>query len=600
MASTTQTTPATTEVIQLHATTHFPIKLTPTNFPIWRRQVHSTLIGLNLHGYVDGSVQEPPKFSGSAPTATNPDYLHWARQDQVIVSPLLESCSDSIRPLVSSASTTYDAWQCLATTYASASQSRARILSLKIELTQNPRGTRSISVFLNDMRSIADALALAQSLVSDEDLVMYILTQLGDEYHSIFSAVCVRQKPISLAELADVLIDHERQLQADDRARQTVLATANITPTTAPLRSFSEYNGPDQIRLGDGNSLHMSHIGHAAIPTPSSALSLENVLHAPQLHKSLISVSQPCKANRVSIELFASQFVVNDLQTGMALLRGPNINGVYHNTLSYEPQMNATHLPSVSEWHHRLGHPSNMVLQLVLQHCTIPVSTAVTPSSPVSTQPGVVPIPTLTPTLPSVSSPARSLSSVADYPQPAPVDVQTHVSTQSGDNGLDIPTGLPSAASSLSPPGCSSSAVPEHSRHTNQSGSLPVTTSGGSQTQNDLRRTTREHRPNPRPLTDHHWQAAKWLLRYLKGTVCHGLFLRAGQPLSLRVFTDSDWGGCTTDSRSTTGYLVYLGDNRISWKSTRRKSVSLSLRSKIGVSDDGSSILRGRVKPICG
>ncbi|XP_019198390.1 PREDICTED: uncharacterized protein LOC109192271 [Ipomoea nil] len=295
MASTTQTTPATTEVVQLHATTHFSIKLTPTNFPVWRRQVHSTLIGLNLHGYVDGSVQEPPKFSGSAQTATNPDYLHWVRQDQVIVSALLESCSDSIRPLASSASTAYDAWQRLATTYASASQSRARILSLKIELTQNPRGTRSIS-----------------SPVSDEDLVVYILTQLGDEYHSIFSAVCVRQKPICLAELADVLIDHERQLQADDRARQTVLATANITPTTAPLRSFSEYNGPDQIRLGDGNSLHISHIGHATIPTPSSALSLENVLHAPQLHKSLVSVSQLCKANRVSVELFASHLVVND------------------------------------------------------------------------------------------------------------------------------------------------------------------------------------------------------------------------------------------------------------------------------------------------
>lgn len=37
-----------------------------------------------------------------------------------------------------------------------------------------------------------------------------------------------------------------------------------------------------------------------------------------------------------------------------------------------------------------------------------------------------------------------------------------------------------------------------------------------------------------------HWQAAKRLLRYLKGTVCHGLFLRSGQSLLLRVYTDSD------------------------------------------------------------
>ncbi|XP_019158560.1 PREDICTED: uncharacterized protein LOC109155328 [Ipomoea nil] len=61
-----------------------------------------------------------------------------------------------------------------------------------------------------------------------------------------------------------------------------------------------------------------------------------------------------------------------------------------------------------------------------------------------------------------------------------------------------------------------------------------------------------------------HWQAAKRLLRYPKGTVCLGLFLRVGQPLSLRVYTDSDWGGISTAGRSTTAYLVYLGTNLIS------------------------------------
>ncbi|XP_019178324.1 PREDICTED: uncharacterized protein LOC109173539 [Ipomoea nil] len=76
--------------------------------------------------------------------------------------------------------------------------------------------------------------------------------------------------------------------------------------------------------------------------------------------------------------------------------------------------------------------------------------------------------------------------------------------------------------------------------------------------------------------TELHWQAAKRLLRYLKGTVCHGLFFRTGQPLSLSVYTDVDWGGCTTDGHSTTAYLLYLGDNLVSWKSTRQKSVSRS------------------------
>ena len=46
--------------IQLTAATHFPIKLTSVNFPVWRKQVESTLIGLQLETFIDGS-QEPPK-----------------------------------------------------------------------------------------------------------------------------------------------------------------------------------------------------------------------------------------------------------------------------------------------------------------------------------------------------------------------------------------------------------------------------------------------------------------------------------------------------------------------------------------------------------
>nr|GEY59206.1 putative LRR receptor kinase [Tanacetum cinerariifolium] len=40
--------------------------------------------------------------------------------------------------------------------------------------------------------------------------------------------------------------------------------------------------------------------------------------------------------------------------------------------------------------------------------------------------------------------------------------------------------------------------------------------------------------------------------------------------------TDSDWGGVNNSGRSTTAYILYLGTNIISWKSTRQKSVSRS------------------------
>lgn len=73
-----------------------------------------------------------------------------------------------------------------------------------------------------------------------------------------------------------------------------------------------------------------------------------------------------------------------------------------------------------------------------------------------------------------------------------------------------------------------------------------------------------------------HWQSLKRVLRYLKGTIHHGLFLQRHSPLTLSAFSDSDWGGVNDAGRSITAYVLYLGNNIISWKSTRQNLVSRS------------------------
>lgn len=73
-----------------------------------------------------------------------------------------------------------------------------------------------------------------------------------------------------------------------------------------------------------------------------------------------------------------------------------------------------------------------------------------------------------------------------------------------------------------------------------------------------------------------HWSALKRVLRYLKGTIHFGLFLNRNAKFNLSAFSDSDWGGDRDTGRSTTGYIIYLGSNPISWKSSKQKSVSRS------------------------
>jgi hypothetical protein len=69
--------------------------------------------------------------------------------------------------------------------------------------------------------------------------------------------------------------------------------------------------------------------------------------------------------------------------------------------------------------------------------------------------------------------------------------------------------------------------------------------------------------------TTSHWAAVKRILHYLKGSLDHGLSIQPSPSLTVHAYVDSDWAGCLDDRRSTTGYLIFLGTNLISWCSKK-------------------------------
>ncbi|GJV98077.1 putative RNA-directed DNA polymerase [Tanacetum coccineum] len=92
--------------------------------------------------------------------------------------------------------------------------------------------------------------------------------------------------------------------------------------------------------------------------------------------------------------------------------------------------------------------------------------------------------------------------------------------------------------------------------------------------------------------TENHWSAVKRILRYLHGTVEHGMLIRrsSGSTLqaftdvlwkgnidtSLEAFSDVDWAGDSDDRRSTGGFAMYLGSSLISWTARKQRTVSRS------------------------
>ena len=75
--------------------------------------------------------------------------------------------------------------------------------------------------------------------------------------------------------------------------------------------------------------------------------------------------------------------------------------------------------------------------------------------------------------------------------------------------------------------------------------------------------------------TSIHLAAAKRVLHYIKGTFHHGIEFTHG-PLSLSAYTDADWAGDPDDKRSTSGFLIYLGSNVITWSAKKQPTVSRS------------------------
>jgi hypothetical protein len=74
-----------------------------------------------------------------------------------------------------------------------------------------------------------------------------------------------------------------------------------------------------------------------------------------------------------------------------------------------------------------------------------------------------------------------------------------------------------------------------------------------------------------------HQQAVKRIIRYVAGTLNHGLYyLRCPGEAHLIRYSDSDHAGDIDTSKSTSGVLFFFSKCLISWQSVKQQVVALS------------------------
>lgn len=94
----------------------------------------------------------------------------------------------------------------------------------------------------------------------------------------------------------------------------------HVTPNPAYLNSIIPYTGNDQLFVGDGKGLHISHTGSTLLSTTNVVFKLNDVLLVPQASHNLLSVYKFVNDNWCSLTFDPFGFYIKDLSAGRMLL----------------------------------------------------------------------------------------------------------------------------------------------------------------------------------------------------------------------------------------------------------------------------------------
>ncbi|CAB4278529.1 unnamed protein product [Prunus armeniaca] len=133
-------------------------------------QVKPFLLGQNLWRFVDGSHPCPSptlppsdKSESSTPPSANPNYVSWFQTNQSLISILRATLSESVLSQVIRFPTSKEIWDCLQQNFSQ--QSLANSAQLKFRLFSITKGSKSISEYLAQAKSLADELSAIQEPV---------------------------------------------------------------------------------------------------------------------------------------------------------------------------------------------------------------------------------------------------------------------------------------------------------------------------------------------------------------------------------------------------------------------------------------------------
>ncbi|KAL5831806.1 hypothetical protein ACOSQ4_017160 [Xanthoceras sorbifolium] len=206
------------QLISKNLNFNLPIKLDDNNYIYWKTQILPVIRAYDLEEFIFGSTRCPAKFvesideeSGESIQTYNDDYLNWKKIDQLLVSWLMTTLSARILGQVTQCVTSCEVWNTVTSLFSQ--QSMARIMHLRSQLQSTKKGSMKINEYIVKMRGLTDALMAAGQVMTERDLVSYILGGLGLEFDPVVVTITSKKEDITLQDTQFLLMSYESRLE---------------------------------------------------------------------------------------------------------------------------------------------------------------------------------------------------------------------------------------------------------------------------------------------------------------------------------------------------------------------------------------------------
>ena len=216
----------------VHILSCVTLKLTYSNYLLWKTQFESLLSSQKLLGFVNGATVPPPTTHSVNTDNTpgkepNPKYDDWVCSDQLVRSWLFGTLSEEVLGSVHTLSTSREVWLSLAENFNKSSLSRE--FSLRRSLQLISKKDKSLSVYCREFKKIYDSLNAIGKPIDESMKIFGFLNGLTREYDPIATVIQSSLTKFPAPTFNDVV----SEVQGYDVKLQSYEETPTVTPHAA-------------------------------------------------------------------------------------------------------------------------------------------------------------------------------------------------------------------------------------------------------------------------------------------------------------------------------------------------------------------------------